>query len=139
MPILVDPLPAGAARVLRAAVLDLRGRERRRIFGPVLHVGLPVAHGSFAPQPREDLDDALRADVVAALLRRTDPDRAALAWLTRSGPLAWHDADAAWLGPACRAFEEVGRPATFVVVTPQGWRDPRSGLQRVWQRLRPRS
>jgi len=139
MPIVVEPVPAGAARVLRAAVLDLRTRERRRIFAPVLHVGLPGARGSFAPHPGDVLDDALRADVVASLLRHTDPTRAALAWLTRSGPLSWHDADAAWLGPVCRSFEEAGRPTTFVVVTRQGWWDPRGGACRVWQRLRPRS
>lgn len=142
MPALREPLPPPTATALRRAVLDLRTGERRRVFAPVLHVGHPL-RGAVASTPGTgaSLDAALRADLVAALLRRAARTEAAtpLVWLTRTGDHAWHDADAAWLGPAARALAEAGRPLTFVVVTKHGWWDPRSGVSRVWVRLRPRS
>ena len=49
-----------------------------------------------------------------------------------------HDVDAAWLAAAGQAFGESGRHLTLVVVTRQGWWDPRSGTSRVWKRLRAR-
>ena len=147
MPLLVHPVPAPTARLLRAAVLELRQRERRKSFPPSLHLGRPgpgqvVFHPHHERRRRAAEDEpaedaALRADVVAALLHRAGPDP--LVWLARSGPLAWHDTDADWLAPSVRAFAEAGRPLTWVVVTRQGWWDPRGGARQVWQRLRARS
>jgi hypothetical protein len=59
-----------------------------------------------------------------------------LVWLTRPGDLVDQDVDLAWLAGARQAFGEAGVPLVFVVVNRQGWRDPRSGLQRTWVRLR---
>jgi hypothetical protein len=142
VPVLRDPVPPSTAAALRRAVLDLRTGEPRRRFAPVLHVGHPL-RGAVASTPGvgPGLDPALRADLVAALLRRAVRGEPAtpLVWLTRTGGHAWHDADAAWLEPAARAHAEAGRSLTFVVVTRRGWWDPRSGAQRTWARLRARS
>jgi hypothetical protein len=93
----------------------------------------------FALTPGDDADHALRTDVVAALLRRTTrPGVEPVLWLTRPGPLDLQDEDAAWLAAARAATGEAGRALTMVVVTRKGWRDPRSGVQRTWRRLRPR-
>ncbi len=77
-------------------MLGLRTTERRRIFAPVVHLGDPgvreVAWGVRADEPA---DHALRADVVAALLRRVGGPGTAeppLVWLTRPGELVLHDA-----------------------------------------------
>ena len=135
-----EPLAPTTAEALRRAVLLLRSSERRRAFAPVLHVGSPGAHAaSYDVAPREPLDQSLRADVVAALLRRVGWERAdPLVWLTRPGELFLHDVDAAWLAAADQSCSETGRPLTFVVVTRQGWWDPRSDVRRVWKRLRGR-
>jgi hypothetical protein len=139
VPPLDAPLaPATAAR-LRRAVLSLRAVERRRVFGPVLHVGEPGGcEVPFAVRPAQPMEHALRADVVAALLPRlaASPERPPLVWLTRPGELCLQDVDAAWLAAARTAFAEAGLPLTMVVVTRQGWWDPRSGLRREWKRLR---
>lgn len=137
---LTEPLPREVHELLRRAVLDHVRSEHRRRFAPVLHVGSPVgAQGVFAVGPDERVDHALRTDVVAAMLRRTAvPGRAPLVWLTRSGDLDLEDVDAAWLA-ACRAAgAEAGLDPAVVVVTRRGWRDPRSGAGRTWQRLRAR-
>lgn len=143
MPLLVDPVPPQVAAALRRLVLGLRTGEPRRVFAPVVHVGGPgleVAHGVRGD---EDLDHALRADVVGALLRRSRAcpgprDDAPLLWITRPGELNLHDVDAAWLSAARSAYAEAGLPLTMVVVTRQGWWDPRSGTRRIWKRLRQR-
>ena len=85
------------------------------------------------------MEHALRADLVAALLRRTrtgpvDP----LVWLTRTGELVLEDLDAAWLAAARAAYAEAGVRLTMVVVTRRGWWDPRTGRRREWKRLRSR-
>ncbi len=140
MPELRHPLPPDTEAALRLAVLQLRSHERRRVFGPVLHVGWPDGpQTSYADGAREVLDQGLRADLVAVMLRRADrPGPAPLVWVTRTGELALHDIDASWLAASGQAFGEAGRPLTMVVVTRQGWWDPRSGTQRVWKRLRAR-
>ena len=61
-----------------------------------------------------------------------------LVWLTRPGELALHDVDAAWTTACAAAYAEAGTPFTMVVVTRQGWWDPRSDVRRVWRRLRER-
>ena len=140
MPVLREPLTGTAAESLRRAVLQLRVTERRRTFAPVLHVGVPGGHAASYDVPaREAFDQSLRADVVAALLRRVRAEHAdPLVWLTRPGELVLHDVDADWLAAAGQSCSETGLPLTFVVVTRQGWWDPRSGVRRVWKRLRTR-
>ena len=147
MPELHEPLAPGTGSTLRRAVLQLRSSERRRVFGPVLHVGSPGgAQTSYAAGVSESLDQAVRADVVAAMLRvvaRSDGGtppvgETPLVWETRTGDLALNDVDAAWLAAAGQAFGEAGRSLTLVVVTPRGWWDPRSDVRRVWKRLRSR-
>lgn len=139
MPGLGEPLPPAVEALLRRAVLDLKATQRRKVFGPVVHVGEPgVLDVSFGVRAEEPMDHALRADVVTALLRRTARHEPALVWLTRPGELSFHDVDADWLAAARTAYAEAGRPLTMVVVTRRGWRDPRSGVRREWRRLRER-
>jgi hypothetical protein len=141
VPPLTAPVPPATAAALRRAVLGLRGSERRRLFAPVLHVGDPGrVDAAYGVRGDEPLDHALRCDLLSALLRRVDDGGpvAPLVWLTRTGAHALHDQDAAWLAAARAAYAEAGRPLTLVVVTRQGWWDPRSGLEQVWRRLRER-
>lgn len=128
---------------LRLAVYRLRRTERRRLFPPAVHVGpldRPVSLDLDAPvRGRPDgYDDGLRTDVARRLLELAEPDGCG-AWLTRVGRPEPHDLDAAWMGPLSRAFLEAGvEPAFLVVVTKQGWYEPRGGRGRTWQRLRLR-
>lgn len=138
---------------LRAAVVDLAGRGLPVTFAPTLSVGDPrgrwtrFADRAAGPRTRSReqaavLDHALRCDVVATLLGRALPDDVAcprpLTWLAR--PAVWDDPDCerAWLAAADCAHRELGLPLAFVVVTRQGWRDPRTGEERTWRRLRAR-
>jgi hypothetical protein len=134
MTVLEEPVPAPTERLLRSAVLDL-ATERRRRVPPVLHVGAP---GSWMTVPDDRTwDHGLRTDLVGAALRRLDRPEA-VAWVTRSGPLTMQDVDAAWLAPVVTAGAERDMDVTFVVVTRHGWVDPRSGVRRVWRRIRQR-
>jgi len=134
-----EPVAAPLERLLRRAVLQLVTDEHRRRFPPTVHVGLPAGRrAEFAPEP--PMDQALRADVVAAMLRRARDDACSpLVWLTRPGSLELSDTDADWLAAARTAYVEAGVELTMVVVTRHGWRDPRSGTARRWRRLRDRS
>ncbi|WP_238343104.1 hypothetical protein [Nocardioides cynanchi] len=136
MPVLDEPLPREMTRLLRRAVLDLAVSDHRMHVPPVLHLGLP---GGPAVAVADDpgWDHGLRTDIVATLLAAV-PEPAALTWLTRSGPVSLHDADAAWLAPVLAAHAEQRREPTFVVVTRHGWTDPRSGAGRRWKRIRQR-
>lgn len=134
------PLSPQTCALLRRAVLDFRVSERRKVFAPVLHVGVPGGVG-LAHEPRRDepMEHALRADLVAALLRRTRTGPVEpLVWLTRTGEFVLEDMDAAWLSAARSAYAEAGVGLTMVVVTRRGWWDPRSGRRREWKRLRRR-
>ena len=136
-----EPVGARLHQALRRAVLEHVTSERRRAFAPLLHVGTPGERvDRFAPDPGNAvLDHGLRTDVVAALLRRhRDTSPAPLVWLTRPGELCLQDVDAAWLAAARTAAAEADLPLTMVVVTRQGWWDPRSGATRTWRRLRAR-
>jgi hypothetical protein len=135
---LQEPVPRDLRALLRRAVLDHAVSERRRHYFPLLRVGRPGGASSvFAVRPDETADHALRADVVAAMLRRTRaPEGTPLVWLTRAGDLDLQDVDAAWLAAARTAYAEAGAPLTMVVVNRRGWRDPRSGVGHVWSRLR---
>jgi hypothetical protein len=139
-----EPLSRLRHTVLRRAVADHAAGERRRVHPPLLHVGWPGGpEDVFVVGSDGELDHALRADVVAALLssvRRRAPrtDAVPMLWLTRSGPLEVGDLDLAWLSAALAASAEAGLGLTLVVVTRRGWFDPRSGVRREWKRLRER-
>lgn len=135
-----EPVPRPLLQQLRTAVLDHALSERRRVHLPLLHVGSPGGTGTlFAIRGQDDSDHALRTDIVAALLGRSQRAGVVpLVWLTRPGALDVQDVDAAWLASARAAYAEAGAPLTLVVVNRHGWRDPRSGCTREWKRLRQR-
>jgi hypothetical protein len=138
-----EPVGRALRSCLRRAVLEHVTGERRRVFPPLLHVGVPAGpqavFAADAEGDRDLLDHAGRTDVLAALLhravRRADPP---LVWLTRPGELLLQDVDADWLAAARAASAEAGLPLTLVVVTRRGWWDPRSGATCTWRRLRAR-
>lgn len=134
MPVLLEAADPAALRLCRSAVRAHAATERRRRFAPLVHLGVPGLHElSVAAHPAAT-DHALRCDLVAAMLARTEVPH--LAWLTRPGELTQHDVDAVWLAAASAAYAEAGRELTWVVVTRRGWWDPRSDLRRTWQRVR---
>ena len=137
------PIDPEHRRLLRRAVVDHIGSLTGRAFPPVVHVGVPGGTvRRFTVLPAEPTDQALRADIVAAMLGRPpiapgrSPWTSPWVWLTRAGDLALHDLDADWLAAASRAYDEAGADLTMVVVTRRGWRDPRSGAAQTWVRLR---
>jgi len=140
---LAEPLPRPLADALRRAALAQARAEHRRRFPYVVHAGDPGgAEEVLALAAGEPDDHAIRTDVLASMLCRAGrrPGRhghpAPLVWVTRPGPLELQDQDASWLAAARAAAGEAGVPLVFVVVTRDGWWDPRSGLRRVWRRLR---
>ncbi|WP_346386017.1 hypothetical protein [Nocardioides sp.] len=134
-----EPVPRHLHALLRRAALDHAVSERRKVYLPLIHVGLPGRQETvFAVRPEELGDHALRADLIAAMLRRVRGDRTPIVWLTRTGSLELQDVDAQWLAGARTAYAETGAPLTMVVVNRRGWRDPRSGVGRTWSRLRAR-
>ncbi|WP_193607132.1 hypothetical protein [Nocardioides lijunqiniae] len=134
------PLAPALHRLLRRAVLDHATAEHRRRFLPLVHVGLPGERETvFAVRLDEPTDHALRTDIVSAMVRRVRrPGPTAMVWLTRPGALEPQDVDLAWLAAARSAYGELALPLVMVVVNRHGWRDPRSGAECRWQRLRPR-
>lgn len=137
---LAEPVASPLRRALRQAVLDHALAERRQTHLPILHVGVPGVRDVVHPiRTDEPADHSLRADVLAAMVRRAGPTGTPLVWLTRPGDLVEEDVDAEWLAGARQAFGEAGLPLVFVVVNRHGWRDPRSGLCTSWVRLRRRS
>jgi hypothetical protein len=161
MPILEEPLPRLEAATLRNAVLAFRINQRKRVFPTSVHVGeldgrvasfvLHDGHGTGQRATRsrcrsseiDTVDGAQRTDIVATLIERyagVARAREPVLWLTRPGEVGHpHDVDAAWLAAGVQAFAEAALPLTMVVVTRQGWYDPRSGVARRWRRLRRRS
>lgn len=138
---IVEPVARGLQVRLRRAVLDHAQTERRRVFPAVLHVGSPGALVTdFVIEPAEPTDHALRTDVVHALVRhsRRGGDTP-LVWLSRPGaPSEVRDVDLEWLAATRSASAELGRHLPYVVINRRAWRDPRTGVGRVWQRLRHR-
>jgi hypothetical protein len=134
------PIAPEAQTLLRRAVQDFRAAENRKVFAPVVHVGVPGGVVlAYEPPLDQPLEHGLRADLVAAWLRRATTEAAdPLVWVTRTGDFVLEDADAAWLSAARSAYAEADVPLTMVVVTRRGWWDPRSGRSRVWKRLRRR-
>lgn len=135
-----EPVPRAMGAVLRRAVLAHALAEHRRHHPVLVHAGYPGgAEEVFPLPPGERFDHALRADVVAALLRRVRRgDAVPMLWLTRPDPLVLQDVDAAWVAAARTAAAEAGALLTMVVVTRHGWLDPRTGVLREWKRLRRR-
>jgi hypothetical protein len=140
VPALPDPIEPHLARALRRAVLDHRAARSRS--ETTLHLGEPAGRQvRYVVRRHEELDAALRTDVVAALLLRVREEavvEGCLVWLARPGDLDWQDADAQWLSAARAAFGEAGVPLRFAVVTRDGWVDPHSGAGVAWKRLRDR-
>lgn len=134
-----EPVPRDLQQCLRLAALDHVSAGRRRSFPAMVHVGLPRGvQRVYSPAGDVILDQALRTDILAALLRHTATCNPSppIVWLTRPGRLDLEDVDAAWLAASRAAFAEAECRLTFVVVTRSGWRDPRSATQRTWRRLR---
>ena len=134
------PLTPQTQALLRRAVLDFRVSERRRSHPPVLHVGIPGATTlAYEPRHDEQMEHGLRADLVAAFLRRARNETVEpLVWITRTGELVLEDVDAVWLSAARSAYAVAGVPLTMAVVNRWGWWDPISGRGREWKRLRRR-
>ena len=128
--------PTGGV-LLRRAVLDLATTEHRRHVPAV--AARRHARGPAIARCADDpaWDHGLRTDLVGAAAPCPATTRAWV-WVTRSGPLALQDVDAAWLGPRWPRPPSAGSTLAFVVVTRHGWRDPRSGVGREWQRIRQR-
>lgn len=136
---LQEPVPPALQHALRRAALEHATTERRLVHHlPLVHVGVPGREAVHPVRPDEPTDQALRADVVAAMVRRQLGPSTPLVWLTRPGELAVQDVDAAWLAGSMQAYDEAGLALVFVVVNRHGWLDPRSGLSRHWVRLRRR-
>jgi hypothetical protein len=138
---IVEPVPEALQGLLRRAVLDHATAESRRLYRPVLHVGVPGgSETTFEPGEDEPDDQALRVDVVEAMVRRVGRlPGAPLVWLTRPGPLTTQDLDLRWLSATTTAAGELGVALRMAVVDRRSWRDPRTGVGREWQRLRRRS
>jgi len=134
---LTRPLERDLEQMLRHVVLAHATAERRRRYPAILHVGDPRTRELVFPLT-ERIDDALGADIVAAMRSRVPRPRPAV-WLTRPGDLTLQDIDAQWLRSARRAYAEAGVPLVYVVANRHGWFDPRTGLRREWRRLRDRA
>ena len=131
--------PATDAR-LRRAVLDHVTSESRRVFPLVVHVGSPGAPTLELVLDEARPDHALCVDVVTALVHRARRElgpASPLVWTTRPGSLVVQDRDLTWSGATHAAAQELGTTLAMVVVTRQGWCDPRTGATRAWRRLRP--
>lgn len=133
-----EPVDRTVQQLLRRAVLEHASTERRRVFDPVLHVGVPgVRSRCFAVEGQ--LDHALRTDVVEAMLRpAVERSVVPMLWLTRRSTPGDHDVDLAWSAAVHAAGRELGLALGLVVVTRTGWHDPRTGVGRTWKRIRER-
>lgn len=138
---LTEPLPRALEKVLRSAVLEHATTEHRRTFRPVLHVGLPERPSRhFEVRPGEEVDDALRVEVVEAMVRGPlARSFVPLVWLTRPDQPEPAECDTAWLRAVRAAGAELGVALGLVVVTRHGWHDPVTGVRRTWRRIRRRS
>jgi hypothetical protein len=133
-----EPVSRSDQALLRHLVLDHKAAERRRRFPAVLHVGSPGGAPVGQVDESEDvLDDALRCELLGAMLRSRPPGRT-MVWLTRPGELDVQDVDLAWLRAVAAVGGEAEDRLPYVVVTRRGWLDPRTGSGRSWTRLRQR-
>lgn len=133
-----EPVDRTVQRLLRRAVVDHALGERRKVYAPVLHVGVPGAR-SRRFEVDAPLDHALRTDIVEAMMRPAVAKRVVpLLWLTRRGDMAPEDVDAAWCAAVGSAGCELGLALGLVIVTRRSWHDPRTGVSRTWKRIRER-
>ena len=133
-----EPVDRAVQQLLRQAVIDHAQGERRKVFPPVLLVGVPGIRARRF-EIDEPLDHALRVDVVESMLRPSlEKGVVPLLWLTRRGDLEPHDVDGAWSAAVHAAGDELGLALGLVIVTRRSWHDPRTGVHRTWKRVRPR-
>jgi hypothetical protein len=136
---LTDALDDHRRQLLRTEVGRLRARESRRVFDPMVYVGVlggPRSSFVVAARDRLVMDDALRADVVGRLLEGTPPD-CRTAWLVRPGLPELHDDDLRWLAAARLAFGAQARDLDgCYALTRTGWLDVAGDESRRWVRLR---
>ncbi|MFB9314822.1 hypothetical protein [Nocardioides plantarum] len=134
---ITEPVDRRLLALLRRAVLEHVGQERRRVHPPVVHVGVPGGVTAALTLGDQGLDHALRTDVLEAMVRQTQvAGSPTLVWLSRSGARETRDVDLAWLTAARAAAAELGRALPMVVVTRRSWLDPSTGVYRDWLRLR---
>ncbi|KAA1416309.1 hypothetical protein F0U44_18440 [Nocardioides humilatus] len=133
-----EPIDRTVQRLLRRAVLDHATNEHRKLYPPVLHVGVPgVRSRQF--EIEAPLDHTLRTDAVEAMLRpAVGKGVVPLLWLTRRGDTEPHDVDAEWSAAVQAAGGELGLTLGLVIVTRHSWHDPRTGVSRTWKRIRER-
>jgi hypothetical protein len=128
---------AATRATLRRAVFGLRSSERRRVFPAQVHVGDPDGERTTYTDDGALLDDALRTDLVSAMLRHQPEGRPSAVWISRVGVPEPHDLDLTWTGPCLGAFAESEElPSWFAVITKQGWYAPLTGEGATWKRLR---
>ena len=133
-----EPVDRTVQQLLRRAVIEHARLERRKVFPPVLHVGVPGIR-SRTYEIDAALDHTLRTDIVEAMLRPDVEKRVVpLVWLTRRGDLEPHDVDNAWSAAVRAAGGELGLAIGLVIVTRRSWHDPRTGVNRTWKRIRAR-
>ncbi|KAA1429067.1 hypothetical protein [Nocardioides antri] len=133
-----EPVDRLVLQLLRRAVLDHAVLEQRRCYPPALHVGVPGVR-SRRFEVEEELDHAIRTDIVEAMLRpAVGKGVVPLLWLTRRGDAAPHDVDGRWSTAVQAAGGELGLALGLVVVTRRSWHDPRTGVCRTWKRIRAR-
>jgi hypothetical protein len=135
----VDRLEHNPLPLLRREVGMFRARESRRVFDAAINVGvLAGPRDTFVARAQDIpiMDAALRVDVVSALIMGTG-QKWRSAWLCRAGGVEPHDTDFDWLRASTSAFAIHSRTLNgFYVVTRTGWREVRTGEQRIWKRLR---
>jgi hypothetical protein len=133
-----EPVSRAHQALLRRLVHEHKAGERRHRFPAVLHLGGPGRPESGRVEESQAvLDHSLRCDLLEAMLRRA-PAGPLMTWLTRPGDLEPQDVDLVWLRAVGAVNGETGRSLPYLVVTRDGWRDPRSGVSRTWRRLRDR-
>lgn len=144
--------PAGAEALRReVAVLGLLHPHGTRVT-PAVHLGVPAGPRVWLPLPTRPThsrvshhdpyaaDPALRRDAAARLVEAaTAAGLPRDAWVVRGGGEEVHEPDLHWEVALRAAHAEVGLAlASFRVVTRTGWREPATGREQRWRRLRVR-
>ncbi|WP_300676968.1 hypothetical protein [Nocardioides sp.] len=140
---LTEPVSRPLQRLLRVAVAThIAGLRGRRRTAPRLWVGLPRGPLLSRTADTDQTDHTLRTEIVAQMAGRIAPATqpwTPLVWLTRPGEVdPVEDLELAWLAAAGAAYAELDLRLVFVTVGRHGWRDPRTGTARQWDRIRRR-